>query len=62
MRIIFRKPQLTIFAAWFTNLSAGWFLSLFGLNKPSLLLFSLFFCIVTLWLAIQIERVIQTHD
>jgi|GEM_PF-4810098 len=60
MKIILRDHHLAIMASWFTDLSAGWFMSLFGLTNPLLLTISIILFILSLLLAFELER-LHTH-
>lgn len=52
--------QLRIISAWFVNLSAGWFASIFFLlNQPWLLTLSILLAILFLYLSMKIEEYLE---
>jgi len=58
---MFLKPyQLRVFSAWVTNLSAGWFASIFFLlSQPWLLTASILLAILCLYLSMVIEKYLE---
>lgn len=54
--IVLERYQLRVLSAFLINLSAGWFASIFFLlDRPRLLIFSLFLAILCMYLALVIE-------
>lgn len=53
------KPQLKIFSAILSNLTAGWIIVVFATTNPLTILINLIYAIITLYLAIRAENMIE---
>lgn len=61
-RFVVQQYHLEIIAGFLVNIAAGWFLATLATKTIDGLIMDLAYCIVSLWGAVQSQKIIQEYD